>query len=98
MIMNSILTNYPPCYTTTARRRESLGRRRLALVASGLALLCTALFSGCRSMSMPASASFASVVIAAHTAQEIQQAAVAVFQGEGFRASQAGGGTMVFER
>ncbi|MBC8002717.1 MAG: hypothetical protein H7X97_09025 [Opitutaceae bacterium] len=94
--MNSVLHDCPPSFTTTPRR--SHGRSHRVFLIGGLALLCATLFSGCRSMTMPASASFASVVIAGHSVQEIEKATVAVFQADGYRASLPGGGVMVFEK
>lgn len=77
---------------------RQLAPTRRALLAGGLALLCTALSSGCRSLSEPASASFASVVIANRSVQEIEQAAGAVFQADGYRTFRTVGGDLVFEK
>jgi hypothetical protein len=63
-----------------------------------LTLLCAAIVSGGCSLGKPASASFASVVIANRSIDQIQQAATMVFQGDGYRAVPGSGDTMVFEK
>jgi hypothetical protein len=94
--MHLIIQNCSP--SATNLRRKSRLHWHPALLAGGLVLLCAALSSGCRSAGKPASASFASVVIAGRSVEEIQQAAVAVFQGDGYRAPRAAGGDMIFEK
>lgn len=65
-----------------------------ALFSVALALAST----GCRSLSGPGSASFASVTIQNHTAEEIAVATVQVFGADGYRGGQTGPGQLVFER
>ena len=62
-----------------------------------LALACGLWSTGCKSLSGPASASFASVTIKDRTAAQIFDAAVAVFREDGYRAS-AVGETLVLEK
>jgi hypothetical protein len=62
-----------------------------------LSLACGVFSTGC-SLGKPASASFASVVIANRSVEQIQQAATVVFQGDGYSASAGSGNTMVFEK
>jgi hypothetical protein len=62
-----------------------------------LAAACMALF-GCKSADKPASASFASVRIQGHTADQIRGATVVVFQQDGFTLAGAQRSDMVFER
>ena len=50
------------------------------------------------SSGQPGSASFASVVIKNHTSQEIQAAAVGVFQDDGYTAALTGPGELRFEK
>jgi hypothetical protein len=67
------------------------------LLTSLLTLLCMALVSGCR-LGKPASASFASVVIPNQSVEQIQQAAVAVFQEDGYRALRGADNSLVFQK
>jgi len=60
-------------------------------------LLTVVIVAGCRSLGKPASASFASVTISNHSAEEIRQATIAVFAEAGYR-SHMEGMQMVFER
>ena len=53
---------------------------------------------GCSSMDKPASASFASVRIQGHTAEQIRGATVVVFQQDGYVAANVSGAEMVFEK
>jgi hypothetical protein len=62
-------------------------------------LLATGLFAGgCSSLDKPASASFASVVIANQTPEQIRQAVLAVFQDNGYQMIPQSDETMVFQR
>ena len=63
-----------------------------------LSLVCGLLDTGCRSMNEPASASFASVTISNNSAAQIRDAAVAVFQEDGYRAFATGTGQLVFDK
>jgi hypothetical protein len=63
-----------------------------------LTMLCAVFVSSGCSLGKPASASFASVVIANRNIEQIQQAAKAVFQGDGYSASAGSGNTLVFEK
>lgn len=54
--------------------------------------------AGCRSLDQPASASFASVVIANRSEAEIQRAAEAVFRDAGYWVYTQPGGGMIFEK
>lgn len=63
-----------------------------------LTIACVALGSGCRSVNKPASASFASVVIAGLSMEQIEETATAVFQADGYAAFRTQGGQMVFEK
>jgi hypothetical protein len=77
--------------------KKRLSRPLLAFLAVSIALT-SIVATGCRSAGKPASASFASVVIANRSVEEIQQAAVAVFQGDGYQAFRDSAGKMVFEK
>lgn len=70
-----------------------IASRSGCLVTFGLALL----LAGCRS-SQPGSASFASVVIPNRTAVEIQEAAVQVFQADGYQAFRNGAEQLLFDK
>ena len=66
---------------------------------AGTLIILAAIFSvGCRSMDKPASASFAAVVISNQSVQAIQQAAVTVFQQNGYQALTLADGSTGFER
>lgn len=54
--------------------------------------------SGCRSLSGPGSASFASVTIEKHSEAEIAAAAAQVFAADGWRGGVSGPGKMIFEK
>jgi hypothetical protein len=69
-----------------------------ALSPGLLSLLCAALVSGGCSLGKPASASFASVVIANRSVEQIQQTTKAVLQGDGYSAFPGSGNTLVFEK
>jgi hypothetical protein len=69
-----------------------------ALLPGLLTLLCAVLVSGGCSLGKPASASFASVVIANRSVEQIQQTTTAVFQGDGYSAFPGSGNTLVFDR
>ena len=62
------------------------------------ALLCAALVSGGCSLGKPGSASFASVVVANRSIEQIQQATTTVFRGDGYTAFTESGETLVFEK
>jgi hypothetical protein len=70
---------------------------RCLAVALAIALLAFA-GSGCRSLSGPASASFASVTIANHTAEEIASMTAMVFQEDGYTGGRTADGQIVFEK
>jgi hypothetical protein len=65
---------------------------------TGLLLLAVFFASGCASADKPASASFASVIISNHTAQQIRDATDTVFQQNGYQAMGEQGGALVYER
>ena len=62
-----------------------------------LSLVCGLFSTGCRSLSEPASASFASVTISARSAEQIRDVAVAVFREKGYPASASSQG-LIFEK
>jgi hypothetical protein len=64
----------------------------LFVAAAGMALL------GCKSPSKPASASFASVRIQGHTAEQIRAASVVVFQQDGYTVVEGRRPELVFEK
>jgi len=66
------------------------------LVSLSLLFLLTGL--GCRSMTQPGSASFASVTIENRSAAEIAAATVRVFEADGYRGGRAGPSKMIFEK
>ena len=68
------------------------------LFLAGLVILLAGTGPGCRSLSGPASASFASVVIRGHTPDEIRDALAVVFREEGYLGFQTSPGQWVFER
>ena len=63
-----------------------------------LVLVCAILIPGCGSLGQPASASFASVVIANRSVEQIQQTTAAVFQENGYRGRRSPDGMLVFEK
>jgi hypothetical protein len=74
---------------------------RTFLLSTFSAVMCLLLglaSSGCRSLSGPGSASFASVTISNHTAEEIAKATAQVFGAEGYRGGPSGPGQMIFQR
>ncbi len=71
--------------------------RRPTLLAVGFALLGGVFFSGCAT-NKPASASFASVVIANQSTETIQDTTMLVFGEAGYKANRVPDGTMVFEK
>jgi hypothetical protein len=66
--------------------------------AALLSLLFVLVVAGCRSLSEPGSASFASVTIQNHTPQEIMGAAAEVFRADGYRVGMSNSGQMVCEK
>jgi hypothetical protein len=70
----------------------------LSAVSACLGLLIAFASSGCRSVSGPGSASFASVTIANHSAEEIAKTNLQVFGAEGYRGGMSGPGQMIFQR
>lgn len=62
-----------------------------------VALVAALVAGGCRA-SMPASASFASVVISNRSVDEIRAATIAVFAAQGYQALLGGGDELVLER
>jgi hypothetical protein len=75
-----------------------LSRHSDLLKALALGILLAFGAAGCRSLTQPASASFASVTIKNHTAQEIASAAAQVFAADGYRGGVSGNGELVFEK
>ncbi|MEI6785006.1 MAG: hypothetical protein WCQ21_29255 [Verrucomicrobiota bacterium] len=73
-------------------------RTRQVLLASVLLGIISTVLVGCSSMDKPASASFASVRIQGHTAEQIRGATVVVFQQDGYVAANVSGAEMVFEK
>lgn len=66
---------------------------------TGALLILAAIFSaGCKSMDKPESAGFAAVVISNQSVQSIQQAAVSVFQENGYTAMTLDDGSTGFQR
>ena len=66
---------------------------------TGTLIILAAIFStGCKSMDKPASASFAAVVISNQTVEKIQQAAVSVFQENGWQPMTLADGSTEFQR
>jgi hypothetical protein len=63
-----------------------------------LIILATIFSSGCSSVDKPESDSFAAVVISNQTVEKIQQAAVAVFQENGYQALTLDDGSTGFQR
>ncbi len=63
-----------------------------------LCILLTLAGAGCGSLSGEGSASFASVTIKNHSAEEIAAATAQVFGADGYRGGITGQGTMVFEK
>jgi len=61
-------------------------------------VFCAALVSGGCSLGKPGSASFASVVIANRSIEQIQKTTTAVFQGDGYSGFVGYGNTLVFEK
>lgn len=74
------------------RRMFALGVRMLFILAA----ICAA---GCKSLDKPASVSFASVSLSrAYTTEQIQEAAVKVFQQNGYQSLPQPDGSLMFER
>jgi hypothetical protein len=73
-------------------------RRALLKCALFICLLGTMISSGCSSMNKPAEASFASVIIINQTPDTIRQAAIGVFQDNGYQMMPQADGSLVFER
>ncbi len=73
-----------------------LTRQRTAFIAIvSLALLAA---TGCRSLTEPAGASFASVTIKNHTADEIAKVTTSVFSEDGYIGGKSSTGELVFQR
>jgi hypothetical protein len=68
------------------------------LLAGALATTAGTAVTGCKSLSEPASDSFASVQIQGHTVEQIRAATVVVFQEDGYRSANERRGEMVFEK
>jgi hypothetical protein len=71
------------------------------LISVGLGVLVSAgmlMLTGCRTWSGPASASFASVTIKNHTAQEIATITSQVFGADGYSGGARGTGELVFDK
>jgi len=79
------------------RDRCRFGDWKRTWMAAGWAILCGIFCAGC-STGKPASAGFASVVIANQSVEKIQQTTALVFEEAGYKASHAKGGPMVFEK
>jgi hypothetical protein len=76
--------------------KTSSQRRSTFSALAGLLLVLAG--AGCGSLSGPGSASFASVTIKNHSAQEIAAACSQVFGADGYRGGVSGPGQMVFEK
>jgi hypothetical protein len=72
--------------------------KRFSAFAALAGLLLLLAGPGCSSLSEPASASFASVTIPNHSAEEIAAATAQVFGADGYRGGTTGPGEMVFEK
>lgn len=85
-----------PGLNTVVAKMGAVQRRRLAtlFIAASCAMI---LGTGCR-LGKPASASFASVKIAGHSPQQIQEAAAKVFREDGYAVLAGGNGQMVFQK
>jgi hypothetical protein len=68
------------------------------LVTSIFVAAASVALIGCKSLNKPASASFASVRIQGHTAEQIRAASVVVFQQDGYTAVDGKRSEMVFEK
>jgi hypothetical protein len=68
------------------------------MVAGGTLTLLALAFAGCGSLSGPGSASFASVTIHNHSADDIVNTTANVFAADGYRGAMGGSGQMVFEK
>jgi hypothetical protein len=68
------------------------------LVTLAVLMAATIGLAGCSSMSKPASASFASVRIRGHTAEQIRATTALVFEQDGFSAVRVQRGEMIFEK
>ena len=77
--------------------QTELFRHRPATLAS-LSLLLALVATSCHSLSGPGSASFASVTIRNHSADEIATATARVFGADGYRGRPNASGQMVFEK
>jgi len=87
-------------HTTPTLNLSSRGSRlriRFVLLVAAAAGIAAAL-TGCHLTSPPASASFASVVIADRSPAQIHAAAEAVFQADGYRTLRSANGILVFEK
>lgn len=72
-------------------------KRILLILLTGL-LLAVGGVTGCKSLSEPAPAYFASVKIQGHTAGQIRAAATVVFQQDGYETIDVRGPEMIFEK
>lgn len=79
------------------RKRPQFEGCQRALLSGGMIILGAAILSGCAS-DKPASASFASVVIANQSVEVIQDTTMLVFGEAGYEANRLPDGTMVFEK
>jgi len=81
-----------------SRRPAAFPFPRLGLSA----LLCLLIWmlggSGCNSTHVPASASFASTTISGNTPGQIRDAAIVVFEEDGYRVAQYDPGALIFEK
>lgn len=69
-----------------------------APLAALVSLLLLLAGTGCRSLTEPGSASFASVTIKNHTTEEITRVTAQVFNADGYRGGMNSSGQMVFEK
>lgn len=67
-----------------------------AVVLAGMVLALS--ITGCGSLSGPGSASFASVTIHDHSADEIAASTIGVFKADGYNGGSSGSGQLVFEK
>jgi len=86
----------PTIQTMNSSMNEFLSPPRLDLLAVCLAVMAIA-GTGCH-LGQPGSASFAAVVIEQRSPEEIQAAAVQVFQADGYTAHPNGSGQLLFEK
>jgi hypothetical protein len=75
-----------------------MSKQTASLGGLSLFLVCVLSLTGCSSWNKPASASFASVTITGHTAEQIRDTATAVFRENGYTGSAIDARRLVFTR